>query len=207
MCGLIGIVGGTFDPVHDGHMLPVLRLSQEADFFRIHYVLCARPPHRPPPRASVSHRFNMLQLALEPYPLLEADDQEISRPGPSYTVPTLINLRRKYGDRSLCLILGLDAFLGLQTWHRWQEVQTLANLLVLARPGWEPESGPEHVDPAVLGDCSSGRVVFWSGVEVPCSSTAIRQRLGAGRDVSRWVQPRVLQYIYDNKLYGASKYE
>lgn len=215
MCGLIGIVGGTFDPVHNGHILPVQRLSQDigkdpsqdVELSSIHYVLSARPPHRDAPQVSVSHRFRMLQLALEPYPLSEADDQEVRRPGPSYTVPTLINLRRLYGDRPLCLILGLDAFLGLKSWHRWREIRTLVNLLVLSRPGWEPDEDLVTVEPGLLGECRSGRVAFWSGVEVPYSSTQIRRRLGVGQDVSGQLPGKVLQYIFDNQLYGASKHE
>ena len=149
----------------------------------------------------------MLELALEPYPRFHADDREIQRSGPSYTVDTLIGLRREYGDQTLCLILGLDAYLGLMSWHRWQEVCRMANIIVLSRPGWEPEEGIDHVDIDCLRRSKSGLVAFWSGVDIPVSSTEIRHRLESGEDVSSQVPAKVLQYIYENKLYGESEYE
>ena len=169
-------------------------------------MLCARPPHRKPPKASIGHRFRMLELALEPYSGFHPDDQEIQRPGPSYTVDTLIGLRREYGDRPLCLILGLDAFLGLKSWHRWQEVCQMANIIVLSRPGWEPDEAIDHVDIDRLRRSKSGLVAFWSGVDMPVSSTEIRRRLGSGEDVSDQIPTKVLKYIYENKLYGESEY-
>lgn len=202
---MIGIVGGTFDPVHVGHILPVHSLTKDVAFTKIHYVLSARPPHRESPVASVSHRYDMLELAVEPYPLFEADDQEIKRPGLSYTVDTLLNLRQSYPDQSLCLILGLDAFLGLKTWHRWREITKLVHILVLARPGWRPDAGFVHGDLENLNKSLSGLVGHWSGVQIAISSTEIRRRLGAAEDVGDQVPEKVLQYIYTNRLYGAKR--
>ncbi len=202
---MIGIVGGTFDPVHNGHICPVHRLTRDVAFVKVHYVLSARPPHRDPPSASVRDRYTMLELALEPYPLFEADDQEIDRPGPSYTIHTLINLRHRYKDRPLCLILGLDAFQGLKSWYRWQEISKMVNLLVLSRPGWKPDDSFVHGDLQRLCQRNAGLVMLWNGVEMPFSSTEIRRRLGAGEAVSEQVPEKVLQYIYANKLYGANR--
>ena len=204
---MIGIVGGTFDPVHNGHILPVKCLADNVRFAGIHYVLCARPPHRALPRAPIDHRYRMLELALEPFPLFSPDDREIKRPGLSYTVDTLVDLRQRFADPPMCLILGLDAYMGLQTWHRWEEIPAMVNLIVLSRPGWEPDDGIAHVDIDVLSDSRSGLVAFWRGVDVTVSSTEVRRRLGAGEDVSEQVPAGVLQYIYENELYGTGNYE
>ena len=149
----------------------------------------------------------MLELALEPFPLFTADDREIRRPGPSFTVDTLVDLRQQYPDAPMCLILGFDAYMGLQTWHRWEEIPAMVNFIVLSRPGWEPDDGIAHVDIAVLRDSRSGLAAFWRGVDVAASSTEVRRRLGAGEDVSGQVPARVLQYIYENELYGTGNYE
>ena len=204
---MIGIVGGTFDPVHNGHLLPVHRLSEDAAFDRVHYVLCARPPHREPPVVSIEHRYRMLEIALDPFPLFVPDDREIRRPGPSYTVDTLIEMRRQYGDLPLCLVLGLDAYQCLESWHRWREIGEMANILVMSRPGWPPGGGIARVDFGSLRERSSGLTAFWDGVELPISSTRIRERLGARGDVSDQVPQRVLRYIQRNRLYGAGNDE
>lgn len=199
---MIGIVGGTFDPIHNGHIRPVQCLADHVQFARIHYVLCARPPHRESPRAAIDQRYQMLKLALDPFPRFIPDDLEIRRPGLSYTIDTLTSLRQQYADPPMSLILGLDAYMGLKSWHRWAEIPAMVNLIVLSRPGWEP-GDIAHVDIDVLRESRSGLVAFWCGVDVAISSTEVRRRLGAGEDVSEQVPARVLQYIYDNELYGA----
>jgi nicotinate-nucleotide adenylyltransferase len=201
---LIGIVGGTFDPIHNGHLCPVFGLSKDILFDRVHYVLSARPPHRTAPSASIHHRYRMLELALEPYLLFEADDQEIHRPGPSFTLWTLRRLRQQYEDHSLCLILGLDAYLGIHKWYRWPDIASMANIIVLTRPGWKLPDGVDGGDAQQIAAHTSGAVMFWNSLEMPIASTDIRRCIGNGEDTGRQMPPAVLNYIYANDIYGAN---
>ena len=201
---MIGIVGGTFDPIHDGHIRPVHYLSKEIPFASVRYVLSAHPPHRPAPSASVHHRFHMLQLALEPFPLFEADDQEIFRPGPSFTLWTLRNLRQQFGQHTLCLILGMDAYLGIARWHRWPEVATLAHIIVLSRPGWKSTNEFDSGNAGQMLARSSGVVIHWESPEMPITSTDLRRRIAAGGNVDGTISSAVLDYIHANNIYGAN---
>lgn len=198
---MIGIVGGTFDPVHYGHLCPVERLIAELDLLEVRYVLSARPPHRPAPVAPAAHRLRMLELALEPYPRFRADDQEVRRPGPSFTLWTLRNLRQRYAKDSLCLIMGMDAYLGIQTWHRWEDIASLAHIVVLSRPGWRkpPAASDERED---LYRRQSGSVVFVDSIELPFNATDIRLRLQRGEDVGDALPAAVLAYIRRNNIYS-----
>ena len=200
---LIGIVGGTFDPVHYGHLRPVHHLSQEMGFSKVHYVLAARPPHRDPPVASITHRFEMLSLALGAYPEFVADDQEIRRPGPSFTLWTVRQLKQRYGSESLCLIMGLDAYLSIHLWYRWQDLVALVNIVVLSRQGWSPNSSAQGNNVEDLHSKGSGVVVFAQSLELPITATEVRRKLNNGNDVGNEVPANVLEYIQKNKLYGA----
>ena len=200
---MIGIVGGTFDPVHCGHLRPVHLLSQEMGFSKVHYVLSARPPHRDPPIASIAHRFEMLALALDAYPDFFADNQEIRRPGPSFTLWTVRQLRQVYGNESLCLIMGLDAYHGIHLWYRWQDIVALVNIVVLSRPGWDPDPYGlvDHVEDLYIK--SAGAVVFAQSLELPITATEVRRKLNKGDDVSNEVPADVLEYIRKKNIYGA----
>lgn len=202
---LIGIVGGTFDPIHYGHLCPVHRLTQELDFLKVHYVLSARPPHRSLPVASIAHRYNMLALALDVYPEFVADDQETQRLGPSFTLWTIRQLRQRYGNDPLCLIMGMDAYRGLHLWYRWQDIVALANIVVLSRQGWEPDESNHAGDAEDLRRKGSGVVMFAESLEIPITATDIRNKLGQGEDVSNEVPAKVLEYIQKNEIYGAKE--
>lgn len=199
---MIGLVGGTFDPVHYGHLIPVERLATELNLPEVRYVLSARPPHRAEPLAGIDDRYRMLQLALEEYPGFEPDDQEIRRRGPSYTLWTVRKLRQRYAHDSLCLILGMDAYLGLHDWHRWQEIMALVNIVVLSRPGWERDYTADDGDRRSLLCRRSGVVVFAESPEMPLAATDLRRRLQRGDDVSDAIPAVVLEYIKHKQLYG-----
>ncbi len=124
---MIGILGGTFDPVHFGHIKPALDLLRVLPLQQIRFIPCNVPPHRPAPVASASHRWHMVQMVTANQPGFAADDRELRRAGPSYMVDTLQDLREELGEeKSLCLIMGADAFAGLTDWYRWQEILQLA---------------------------------------------------------------------------------
>jgi len=146
----------------------------------------------------------MLELALEPYSLFEADEQEIRRPGPSYTLWTLRRLRQQYGDHSLCLILGVDAYLGIQQWYRWPEIAAMANIIVLTRPGWKLAEGVDGGDLQQMHARASGVVKFWGSLELPIASTDIRRGIGQGENMGGQLPAAVLNYIHENDIYGAN---
>src|SRR5438552_2155932 len=148
----IGILGGTFDPIHLGHLRMAIELYEALDLARVHILPCYHPVHRKFPVASPEHRFEMVKTAVADEPSLFADDREIRRQGPSYFIDTLLEMRQEMPKTPLCLLLGIDAFLGFTSWHRWQEILDEAHLIVAYRPYYQlPPAGiiidllPKHL--------------------------------------------------------------
>ncbi|HSH43953.1 MAG TPA: nicotinate-nucleotide adenylyltransferase [Arenicellales bacterium] len=205
MTSLIGLLGGTFDPVHNGHLAVAQGLCDELGADRVRCIPCALPPHRTPPECSAGHRLAMLEAAVAADRRLIADTRELQRKGPSYTVWTLRSLRREFPGASLCWVLGVDAWLGLKSWYRWYELSSLAHLVVVRRPGWElPGSAEARLSgrTADLKRRPAGAAVLWDGPEIDLSASAIRDRIAAGEDVSDALPGAVWEYIRRNKLYG-----
>ncbi|MDE2052430.1 MAG: nicotinate-nucleotide adenylyltransferase, partial [Gammaproteobacteria bacterium] len=139
----IGLFGGTFDPIHYGHLRTAFELWQELRLAEVRFLPTGSPPHREQPLADAELRLRMVQAAVADQPAFVVDDREVRRTGISYSVDTLTELRAEYPDRSLCLLLGMDAFLGLPNWHRWRDLLGLAHIVVAHRPGWKaPTMGP-----------------------------------------------------------------
>src|SRR3569833_2622728 len=132
---MIGLLGGTFDPIHFGHLRPAMDLLDELGLDHVRLIPCGVPPHRAAPRAHAEHRLTMLRLAVSGEPRLRVDERELRRPGPSYMVDTVLSLREELGDTPLALIIGMDALNGLATWRRWRELVALCHLIVMERPG------------------------------------------------------------------------
>ena len=212
----VGIFGGTFDPVHYGH----LRLAEEArtalSLAEVRWVPAGQPPHRPAPQASVEHRLAMLRLALAGNPAYSLDDSEALNAAPSYSVPTLERLRAQLGaQRPLVLLLGADAFLGLSSWHRWRELFGLAHLAVATRPGYVLEAG--QMGPVLAGEFDARRnlaAVALSNAPAGCilpfpiaaldiSATGLRAALRAGGSARYLLPDPVLDYIAGHQLYLA----
>jgi nicotinate-nucleotide adenylyltransferase len=139
----IALFGGTFDPVHFGHLRSAVELVETLDLRELRFMPAAIPPHREAPLASGEHRAAMLELAIDGEPRLRCDRRELQRDGPSYSVLSLEELRGELGERqSLALVMGADALLSLPAWHRWRDILDLAHVIAIARPGWAwPESG------------------------------------------------------------------
>lgn len=207
----VGIFGGTFDPVHIGHLRSCVELREYLGLEQIHLLPNARPPHRRAPEVTAEHRLAMLNLAIAEEPGLVADDRELRREGLSYTVDTLRELRQELGsDTSLSLCIGMDSLVNLASWYRWRELTDFAHLVVVARPGWQtPESGPvaEWLSNKLLNDAGylkaepSGRVLVREMTLLPISSTQVRSHLAAGRSVRYLVPDPVLDYIHQHHLY------
>jgi nicotinate-nucleotide adenylyltransferase len=209
----LGLLGGTFDPVHFGH----LRLAEEArealDLPRILWIPSGQPPHRSPPRANAADRLAMVRLGIADNPHFVLDDAEADAATPSYTVLTLERLRARYGKRPLVLLLGGDAFLGLPTWHRWHELFDLAHIAVATRPGYElagedmaPALAAEFAhrlgnDAAELKSSAAGRIVPFAMTPLSISASLIRARLAAGLSARYLIPAPVREYIDRQHLY------
>lgn len=186
----LALFGGTFDPVHLGHLSVAWEAAEILDA-EVRLMPASVPPHRPSPRASAAERVGMLRVALRGQDRLKLDTRELDRSGPSYTVDTLTGLRAEEGQRPLVLLVGVDAFTGLSSWHRWRELFQLAHLGVLRRPGFPgalPKDLADEVkdryttDVADLHAAPAGRVIKLDVTPLEVSATRIRQLLAAGRD-------------------------
>lgn len=212
----IGVLGGTFDPVHFGHLRSALELLETLGLAEVRLVPCGHPPHRNPPRAPASARLAMLELAVTGQPGLRVDPRELERPGPSYMVDTLASLRGEQGTRPLCLILGSDAFLGLPGWHRWQELVQLAHLVVMHRPGWDLDDNlaaplaqlveaRRVYEAAALAAQPAGSILLVPVTPLDISATAIRTLIAAGRS-PRYLLPDVVwEHIRAHGLYDSDR--
>lgn len=197
---MLAILGGTFDPVHLGHLRVAWEAAEVLDA-EVRLLPAHAPPHRPPPQASAAERVAMLCAALAGQSRLALDTREIERGGPSYMVDTLADLRREAGpSRPLVLLLGVDAFAGLPTWHRWRELFALAHLGVLTRPGAAPalpaeleaEAAPRRVAAAAaLRAAPAGRVLAIAVTALDISASRVRALLAAGRE-PRYLVPEAL---------------
>src|SRR5687768_13270840 len=118
----IGILGGTFDPIHLGHLRMAIELYESLNLARVHLIPCYTPVHRAQTVASAEERLAMVKAAIANEPVLYADDREIKSKKPSYTIDTLLSLKEEFPDTPLCLFVGIDAFLGFLSWHRWEEI-------------------------------------------------------------------------------------
>jgi nicotinate-nucleotide adenylyltransferase len=207
----IGLLGGTFDPVHLGHLRPALEILEQTGLAEVRLLPGRVPPHRAPPRAGAEDRASMLERAAAGVPGLRVDTRELERDGPSYTLDTLISVRREVGPhRPLCWIIGLDSFLTLPRWHRWRGPDGYAHFLVAHRPGRRvPDSGelaewlrPRRAGTAAIRREPAGRVHFVRTTALAISSTAVRRRMALGRSARFLVPDAVWELISGNGVYG-----
>ena len=202
------IFGGTFDPVHLGHLRIIEAVCDRLKAAQVVWLPAGQPPHRPTPGASAPQRLAMLELALAHEPRFIIDTRELHRLGPSYTVLSLAELKAEHPERTLCLVLGLDAALALPQWHCWQDVLELANIAVMRRPGWSlPDPLPSWWVSAQRsgGDNPPAYPSTWiKAIEVPAvdiSAAQIRADLAAGRPIDQKVPVAIARYIEEHELY------
>lgn len=209
----IGILGGTFDPVHIGHLRAALEVCEEFVFDELRLIPSARPPHRETPQVSAADRLAMVQLAVEHESLLQVDDRELLRERPSYSIETLESLRAELGlDAQLFLLLGWDAYCGLPGWHRWQELLEHCHILVLQRPDADSEAPQALRDLQAARSASdpramqgpAGQISFVWQTPLAVSATRIRQLLSENRSVRFLVPDAVMTYIHAHGLYRAA---
>ena len=209
----IGVLGGTFDPVHIGHLRGALEVTEALKLDELRMVPSARPPHRDQPQVSAEHRLAMVRAAVDGLAPLTVDDLELRRDKPSYTLDTLESMRAELAkDDQLILLLGWDAFCGLPSWHRWEELLQHCHIVVLQRPDADAEP-PDALrnlvaarsvsDPQALKG-PGGQITFVWQAPLAVSATQIRQLLASGKSVRFLVPDAVLAYIEAHGLYRGS---
>jgi nicotinate-nucleotide adenylyltransferase len=206
----LGIFGGTFDPVHYGHLRTAFELLQVLGLEEMRFLPAGQPPHRGAPCCDAQHRLAMVRAAIADQPGFTADDREVRRQEPSWTVTTLRELRSEASERPLCLVIGMDAFLEFHRWREWLELPRLAHLVIASRPGAEPPR--EGVLGELLAQRSTtsvsdlhaapaGRIFVHEGTPLEISATALRGMIRAGRDPRYLLPDAVRAYIRDTACY------
>jgi nicotinate-nucleotide adenylyltransferase len=220
MCKLrcIGLLGGTFDPVHNGHLRLAQALAEALALHEVRFIPAASPPHKAVPQVTAEQRAHMVELAIADNALFKLDTRELSRVGPSYTIDTLIALRQELGHEvALMLLMGSDAFVHLASWHRWRSLLDYAHIVLVARPNEASDSSPGLVLSAELQEYLSRH--YTENIQdlqsKPCgyihkqnisaldiSATSIRDALQQQKSVKQWLPQAVLDYIQLNALYA-----
>lgn len=195
----LGVLGGTFDPMHNGHIAAAEAAIDCADLDEVVFVPTGTPPHRPAAVASAVQRLEMGRLATADDPRFSVSDVEVNRAGPSYTVDTLLALRAANPHAELFLVLGWDAASFFRTWHRPDEVIALAPIIVVTRPG---RTAPGQAELARVG-LQPGRVILCERPTPAVSASEIREAVRQGRSVAGLVPEAVGRYIASQRLYGA----
>jgi nicotinate-nucleotide adenylyltransferase len=211
----IGILGGTFDPIHFGHLRLAEEMLELADLKQIRFIPTGTPPHRDTPQVAAKHRSAMVRLAIADQPAFVLDEREVSRTTPCYTVDTLRELRSELGTaQPLCLLMGSDAFLELHTWHEWQQLFELAHIVVGYRPGYTLEERIHTAIPELrqqyqrrlctvssLSRQPSGGIIGLAIPELDISATLIRNRVAENRSIRYLLPNTVAEYIHQYHLY------
>lgn len=211
----IGILGGTFDPIHYGHLRLAEEMLELANLRQIRFIPTGMPPHRDAPLVPAYHRSAMVQLAIADQPAFVLDDREVRQTTPCYTVNTLRELRAELGAaQPLCLLMGGDAFLQLHTWHEWEQLFELAHIVVGYRPGFTIEERIHTATSALrshyqqrlcsvdaLSQQSNGGVLELVIPKLEISATLIRNRVAENRTIRYLLPNAVANYIHQHHLY------
>lgn len=211
---VVGILGGTFNPIHYGHLRMAQELADSLGMDEVRFIPSANPPHKDSVTVSAEHRAAMVELAIADNPLFTLDKRELDREGASYTIDTLISLREELGnDTALCLMMGSDAFIKLNTWHRWQELLDYAHIILVQRPnqGKPQETLPESLqtllrdhyaeDVSALREENAGLINMQAISAQDISATGIRENLKHGRSVRYLLPDIIVEYISKHRLY------
>ena len=210
----LGIFGGTFDPIHFGHLRTALELHQALDLAEIRLIPCYQPVHRKLPIASPLQRLAMVNEAIESEKALKVDDIEIRRKGPSYTIDTMIELRKELPNTPICIIMGIDALLSFTSWHRWEEILELAHLIVAHRPQYQlPQTGLVadllrdrlKKKQSALHQSLHGNIVLQPVTALDISATDIRKQFATGKNPRYLLPNNVYKYIQDHGVYNLSR--
>ncbi|MEE9346484.1 MAG: nicotinate-nucleotide adenylyltransferase [Methylococcales bacterium] len=211
---MIAMMGGSFDPVHIGHLRIAIEVRDQLQVDEVCLIPCGQPPHRNPFIASASQRLQMLQLAIADEPGLLVDDREIRHNRISYTVDTLTDLRQEVGQQPLCLIIGADAYQQLNSWHQWTQLFNLAHLVVVQRPGYSITTSAEVADytnnrciedAQQLTQQNAGSVYFLKAPLLEISSTRIKTLLSEHKSIRYLVPEKVYGWLQLHRIYQSEK--
>lgn len=213
----IGIFGGTFDPIHYGHLCMAEEITELLDLREMRFVPAGMPRLRYAPAASAQHRAAMVQAAIRGNPRFVLDEREIHRPGASYSVESLRDLKQEEGeDATLCFIMGADAFMRLAEWHDWRDLFQLCHIIIAARPGHVLATNRDVLPQELREECtqrwvssagglagvSTGLIYVAPTTLLDISATTIRARINAGGSARYLLPDAVLDYIAANHLYS-----
>ena len=214
MTEAVAFMGGTFDPIHNGHLRTALEIRQLLDLDEIRLIPCHIPVHREQPGSSSQQRLEMIKLAIEGEPGLSVDDRETRTSEPSYSIKTLESLRQELGPQtSVSMVLGMDSFLTLPSWHRWQEFLELAHIVVVQRPGWE--TVPEHQlenwsrryrvqNSEVIRSTPCGSLLMHRLTPLEISATQIRELIRTNQSPRYLIPDQVWKHIRELGLYESN---
>lgn len=209
---LLGFYGGTFDPIHQGHLQLALYVQQHCQLQELQLLPCHLPPHRAHPGVSSQHRAKMVELAISPYPQLKLNTLELQKNSASYTVETLELLHQQYPDDFLCFVIGMDSLCAFQSWFRYQHILTLCHLLVCQRPGYQMNAEAQTLlqshgaaDISELKQQTAGKILLLDNPLFDISASQIRAGFSSqtpqdNPDPSLQI-PEVLAYIHQHQLY------
>lgn len=207
---LLGIFGGTFDPIHMGHLKALQAVNTAIPFEQTLLLPCHIPPHKASPKISAEHRKNMLHALVAAYPWLTLDSRELQSDKPSYTYHTLLHLKREYPQHHLCFIIGMDSMQAFDTWYEWQKILELCHLIVMKRGGFDTrfnhtigplvsERKAEHHES--LLDHRAGRILFCDTPKTTLSSSVIREQIKESQSIDGLIPKEVIHYIHQHGLY------
>lgn len=212
MLATMGILGGTFDPIHFGHLRPALEITQALNLDEMRFIPSAKPPHRWLPEASAEDRLAMVKLAIEGTDKFIVDDREYQRDGASYTVDTLVSLRTEIGEElPLCMLIGMDAFESFTQWHDWQRILQLTHLVISPRPGYLPDLSADWIKERLVKNSDSlrqsaaGKLFVSEVVQFDISATYLREQRLKDNNLHYLTPKSVCDYIDDHGLYKTTK--
>jgi len=207
----IGVLGGTFDPVHFGHLRMAIELKQALQLAQVKLIPCFQPVHRKNPTATPMQRVEMLKIAVHDEPDLVIDLCEIERKGPSYTIDTLEHLKARFPQSPLCMFMGIDALLSFTSWHQWEKILSIAHLIIAYRPFYQlPNTGliadilKERLiqDVGLLHQQLAGLILLHPITSLDISATDIRRQISQGLNTRFLLPDPVYQYIKTHGIYS-----
>ncbi len=211
---LIGLLGGTFDPIHCGHLRLAIEMKEQLGLSRVLLIPAHLPPHRDTPQVDAPTRLALVRAAIDGIPGLEVDDRELQRAEASYTIETLRSLHGEHPGQRYCLLLGMDAFCHFNSWYQWQDILQFCHLGIAGRPGSSrPQAGPvakllahsQINEVAGLDTTPAGKIIIREIPALEISATGIRQNIATKRTISFLVPPKVQQIIREKWLYQDAK--
>lgn len=202
---MIGILGGTFNPIHFGHLRIALEVAETCNLEQVRFIPSAVPPHRQQPEASAEQRLQMVCLATADEARFVVDDRELKRQGSSYTVDTLRSLKQDFPQQTLTFIMGMDAFAHFQSWYDWESILALCHIIVVQRPEYDeiPQWCQSHVlsNSRELLEQAQGGILFLPVTALAVSATMIRSALKNQQSPRYLIPESVLNYINTHQLY------